>query len=176
MSIRYVIITLVILYSRVGVAQKLDSSIDQRALVGVWQSGTPKLGDALLAHYQFFENGKFIYNFSQYDDATRVLALKGHYRLVGNELFMSVQSRVELVGGSFTRGSPGFQESPFVLEGGTIETFNQVDTANQRDPFILSVIMTGKTRKIVGLKIDNNKYFKLSNNPSKYDSPDRKQD
>jgi len=169
------IIFLLMICPLVGIAQNIDSTINQRQLIGVWQIGTPKLGDALLAHYQFFENGEFIYNFSQYDDAQRVLALKGHYRSVGNKLFISIQSRVELTGGYFTKGSPGFQASPFVLEGGTIETFNQVDTTNQRDPFILSVTLTNKKGKIVGLKIDNNKYYKLTDNPLKYGSPDRKE-
>jgi hypothetical protein len=174
----YMLMRIVIFLSLVGpfvaYAQKVDSSINQHQLIGVWQSNSSRLGDALLVHYQFFQNGEFVYHFSEYDDANRVLALKGHYRLVGDLIYMSVHSRTERTGGYFTKGSPGFQDSPFVLEGSTIETFNQVDTVSKNDPFLLSVFQTNKTGKIIGLKIDSHKYYKLSDNPSKYDNPDKK--
>jgi len=149
-------------------AQKADSSVNENQLTGVWQIKSSKLGDALLDHYQFLPNGEFIYNFSQYDDTRRVLALKGHYRLEGIKIFMVVQSRVELTGGYFTKGSPGFQASPFVIEGGTIETFKQVDTTNLHDPFIIKVNAISKTGKVVGLQLDHIKYYKISDNPNAY--------
>jgi uncharacterized protein (TIGR03066 family) len=168
---KQIILILFMILPLFGMAQKTDSTIDQHQLLGVWQVKTSKLGDALQDHYQFFANGEFVYNFSQYDDTRRVLALKGKYRLTGNKLFMSVQSRIEITGGYFTKGSPGFQTSPFVLEGGTIETFQQVDTTNQHDPFFISGIMTGKTGKIIGLQIDNYKYYKISDNPNAFNRP-----
>jgi hypothetical protein len=68
-------------------AQKADSVISSGQLVGVWQMKTSRIGDALLENFQFFKDGHFAYNFSQYDDVNRVLALNGTYRLVGNQLY-----------------------------------------------------------------------------------------
>ena len=86
-----------------GFGQKADSTITQEKLIGD-------------------------FNFSEYDDAQRLMA---------------VESRVEITGGYFTKGSPGFQRAEFVLEG--------------------------------GIQIDNNKYYKLSDNPSAFRRPAARQ-
>jgi hypothetical protein len=97
-----------------------------------------------------------------------VLALNGNYRLAGNQLYTSVTSRNELTGGYFTKGSPGFQSSPFVLEGATVKTITQTDTTNQHDFFYISSLQFNKAGTIVSLEIDRHRYYKLSNNPQAF--------
>lgn len=156
---------LLLLSPIVGIAQNVDSIISKEQLIGVWQLKTPKIGDALHETFQFFKDGQFAYNFSQYDDVNRVLTLNGNYRLVGNQLYTSVTSREELTGGYFTTGSPGFQSSPFVLEGATVTTISQNDSASKNDYFFISSLLLNKAGRIISIQINGNKYYKLSDNP-----------
>jgi hypothetical protein len=149
-------------------AQNVDSTIRQQQLIGVWQIDNARVGDALRENFQFFPDGRFILNFSEYDDTQRVLALRGHYRFGNGLLFMTVQSRDEIIGGYFTKGSPGFQRSAFVLEGGKVQTITQIDSAGSKDPFVVTKCKVTKSGKIAGIQIDNNKYYKLSENPEAF--------
>ncbi len=151
-----------------GMAQNVDTVISQKQLVGIWQIDKAVVGDALREHFTFFPDGRFLMGFNQYDDAQRVLALNGHYRINGGKLFMMVESRLEIVGGYFTKGSPGFQRAPFVLEGGKVQTIAQKDTLSEKDPFIISVLKRSGSGKVTGVKIGSNKYYKVSDNPAAY--------
>jgi hypothetical protein len=165
---QFLILSCFSLFYFVTLAQNADSTIRQRQLIGVWQINNAIVGDALRENFQFFPDGKFVLNFSQYDDAQRVLALRGHYRLEGGLLFMTVESRDEIIGGYFTKGSPGFQRSAFVLEGGKVETITQIDSAGFKDPFVVINCKIAKSGKIMGIQIDHNKYYKLSENPEAF--------
>jgi len=158
-------LSLLFLCPIIGIAQKADSIISKGQLVGVWQLKTSKIGDALHENFRFYQDGQFSYNFSQYDDVSRVLALNGNYRLIGNQLYTSVTSREELTGGYFTIGSPGFQSSPFVLEGATIKTIPQDDSTSKNDYFFLSSLVFNKAGRIISIQINGNKYYKISDNP-----------
>jgi|GEM_PF-768179 len=149
-------------------AQNADSIVRQQQIIGVWQVSTVKVGDALRENFQFFPDGKFVYNFSQYDDAQRVLALRGHYRLANGMLYMNVESRDEISGGYFTKGSPGFQRSPFVLEEGKVKTITQIDSAGAKDPFIIKVCKRNESGKIVCIQIDSYSYYRLSDDPNAF--------
>ena len=153
-----------ILIGSVVSAQKVDTTISQQQMVGVWQINTARVGDALLKNFRFFNDGKFVLNFDSYDDAKRVLSLSGHYRLEKNKLFMTVESRREIVGGDFAKGSPGFQRDEFVLEGGKEEVITQKGASSGLDPFLIAICGT-KGGEINCIKIDNNKYYKLSGDP-----------
>lgn len=160
-----------LLLNLIGFGQKADSTIIQQKLIGVWQINSATVGSALQENFQFFPDGRFDFNFSEYDDAQRLLGLQGHYHLKDGYLFMTVDSRVEITGGYFTKGSPGFQRDEFVLEGGKVETIRQTDSLGGKDPFIISVCKLSKSGKIIGIQIDNNKYYKLSDNPSAFRRP-----
>jgi hypothetical protein len=172
---KVLIVGIALLLYLAGFAQRTDSTITQQKLIGVWQINSATLGSALQENFQFFPDGKFDFNFSEYDDAQRILALQGHYHLKDGYLYMTVESRVEITGGYYTKGSPGFQRAEFVLEGGKVETVRQIDSSGGKDPFIISVCKISKTGKIMGIQIDNNKYFKLSDNPSAFRKPATRQ-
>jgi hypothetical protein len=150
-------------------SQNIDSTIDQNQLVGIWQIKTPKMGDALLKNFQFFNDGRYILHFDSYDDTKRIFSISGRYRLEKRHLFLSITSRKELVGGQLIKGSPGFQRDEFVLDEGQIQEIKQDDTAGS-DPFFIAVCGINKEGKINCIQIDNNKYYKLSSNPSQFDS------
>jgi hypothetical protein len=57
------------------------SGISRQQLIGVWQEGSATVGDALKKNFQFFTDGHFVLNFSQYDDIATVRALGGKYKL-----------------------------------------------------------------------------------------------
>jgi hypothetical protein len=160
-----VILLFIILYGSSTMAQKLDSVVSQDQLIGFWQINSPKVSSALNKNFRFFPDGKYVLSFDNYDDTKRVLSLAGHYRLEKNKLFMTVESRKEIIGGDFAKGSPGFQRDEFVLDGGKVEVITQKDSSGS-DPFLISILGTSKSGKITCIKIDNNKYYKLSSDPS----------
>jgi len=166
---RSIILSFLILYSLSLFAQKVDTTISQDQLTGIWQINTARNSDALLKNFQFFSDGKYALNFDNYDDTKRILSVSGHYRLVKNELFLTVESRKEIVGGNFIKGSPGFQRDEFVLDGGKVEVIKQEDTSGT-DPFLISICNIAKSGKVNCIKIDNNKYYKLSSDPLQFAS------
>jgi hypothetical protein len=147
----------------------IDSTINQDKLAGIWQENTAVVADALLKNFQFFRDGSYTLNYSEYDDTKRTLSLGGHYRLAGNKLFMTVESRKEIIGGDFIKGSPGFQREEFVLDSGKVEVVKQNDSSGS-DPFLISVCGFSKSGKITCVKIDNNKYYKLSADPRHFET------
>src|SRR6202000_1237395 len=127
--------------------QTIDSTINQDQLAGIWQVNTAVVADALLKNFQFYRDGSYTLNYDEYDDIKRTLSLSGHYRLTGNKLFMTVESRKEIVGGDFVKGSPGFQREEFVLDKGKVMEIKQKDSSGS-DPFLISACGISKSGKL----------------------------
>jgi hypothetical protein len=81
--------------------------INRQQLIGVWQEGSATMGDALRKNFQFFSDGHFVLNFSQYDDIATVRALGGKYKLDSSGLYLIAEYRKEIVGGTYEKGNPG---------------------------------------------------------------------
>lgn len=136
--------------------------LTQNELVGIWQVNTPVVGSGLGAYFQFYKNGRFIYNTSGYDDLNPLCNIFGSYKLIdGNALGLKVDSSKQLIDAQIIAESPGFQFGTFVLDGGKVVTFPQKGTGYE----FHDVSIRSKGRQIKCIVIDNDKYYKLSNNP-----------
>jgi hypothetical protein len=148
-----------------------DSVVTKQQLVGIWQMGSPVVADALKKNIQFFADGSFLLNYSQYDDITAVRSLGGHYKLDSDGIYLSVEYRKEIVGGNYERGNPGVQSEEFILTGGKLEIIQQKpDSDSFIEAFPLSACKTGKMdTKHACMLLNYNTYYKLSSNPKAYE-------
>jgi len=146
-------------------------AISRQQLIGVWQEGSPSVGDALKKNLQFFADGHFVLNFSQYDDIATVRALGGKYKLDSSGLYLIAEYRKEIVGGTYEKGNPGVDKDEFVLNGGKLTTIRQKpDSDSYVDPYIISPCKNEKrTPGHPCILINSNTYYKLSDNPELYD-------
>lgn len=135
--------------------------ITPSSIIGVWQVSTVKTGSALLAHYQFFKNGKFVYNFNAYDDRSRIISAEGTYKLIGNNLLLYIKSRTELTGGELVQGSLGFQQEEIVLSGTKTIKVPQIS----KEPIELTIEPCNNKNVIKCMKLQNNVYYQISKNP-----------
>ncbi|HTI93111.1 MAG TPA: hypothetical protein VL727_21075 [Puia sp.] len=148
-----------------------SSGVSRQQLIGVWQEGSATVGDALRKNFQFFSDGRFVLNFSQYNDISAVRGLGGQYRLDSSGLFLIADYRKEIVGGTFEKGNPGVESEEFVLTGGKLQTIRQKpDSDSYVDPYLISPC---KPEKKAGghpcVVINYNTYYKLNDNPQFYD-------
>jgi hypothetical protein len=142
--------------------QKLKTvPLTQSQLVGIWQVNTPIVGSGLGAYFQFYKDGRFIYNTSGYDNLNPLCNIFGSYKLLdGNTIGFKVDSSRQLIGAQIG-AADGFQGGTFVLDGGKVVTFPQRGTKYESH----DVSVHSKGRNIKCIVIDNDKYYKLSNNP-----------
>lgn len=145
--------------------------ISRQQLVGVWQEGSTTVGDALKKNFQFFTDGHFVLNFSQYDDIGTVRALGGKYKLDSGGLYLIAEYRKEIVGGTYEKGNPGVDKDEFVLNGGKLTVIRQKpDSDSYVDPYIVSPCKSEKrTPGHACILINYNTYYKISNAPGLYE-------
>ncbi|CAH0123434.1 hypothetical protein SRABI27_03931 [Pedobacter sp. Bi27] len=156
-NIFYVVLS----FFSVFVSDAFSQKITNKTIIGVWQVSTPKTGSALLANYNFFSNGKFIYKFDGYDDRTRILSVEGTYKLLGNRLYLYIQSRTEIIGGSLVQGAMGFQKEELVLEGGKSIKVPQTS----KEPVEITIEKCKASGAIECMKLQNNTYYRVSKVP-----------
>ncbi len=115
----FILFTLGIIMQTFCTAQPVKTS----DLVGTWNN-TATVADAWNRAYQFFPNGTFAFHFSQYDDIGRVRSLRGKYRVHGDTLYLSIQTRIERVGGFVLGGAMG-TEDEWILSKSTLQSVDQ---------------------------------------------------
>jgi hypothetical protein len=141
------------------------SSINKSEIIGVWQVNNPIIGNGLSECFRFYPNGKFIYEYDPSDDTRNIIKLKGHYRLDDNQLFFTIISRIERVGGKIAAGAGGTDEYLFTFDNDKIkETIEQ--TPKELDPLFISKI--NRKLKQFNVYINNRRYYKVSANPEKF--------
>lgn len=148
------IITSIIFISNDEVITDGDSTI-----VGLWQVNTPKVADALHDSYKFYRDGSFEFDFDQYDDMKRILSISGKYTIGGDWIRFTVLIRKELVDGIVVRGSPAFQKGWILIDA------KQVTVNEQYSEEAAFEICDSLESHPQCIKIDNEKFYKLSDNP-----------
>lgn len=133
-----------------------------KSLVGTWQVSTAKTGSGLLAHYDFFSDGRFKYTFSAYDDRSRIIGAEGTYKLIGNKLVLYIKNRIEIVGGNLVQGGMGFQQEEIVLEGGKTVKVPQ----SSKEPIEIVIEKCKQNGNIGCMKLQNNLYYQISKIPN----------
>jgi hypothetical protein len=144
-------------------------------LTGIWQD-VEFNASGWSNTWQFFDDGRFIFNYSQMDCAKRERSYSGHWKAVGPVLQLSIERRKVLVGGRFEEalGSCGSDlelvdaEERIVNEPAPMKrilSLGQIET-------VISVYDDGtfKTAPQQKLRtvIDGKRYWKFEDDPTKY--------
>ena len=132
-------------------------------LSGIWQMNSNEIFSGWLDCYQFYDNGKFIFNFNQNNSQNRIISFGGHYHLNDENITLYTEYSKEIIGGkiikSLTQGGSGWE-----IEGGKVEIIKYNDEIVSS----LSIKKCDDSKLIPCLYIDNVIYYKLENDPDKY--------
>ena len=137
--------------------------IENKDVVGIWQFNNKNIAAGWLDNYQFFSNGKFLFNTNQNDSTKRIISIGGTYKIKDSLLTLQSTFSKEIQGGylvrSNTAGGSGWE-----IKGGKV------------------IVIKYKYKKISSLKIekclnkedipciliDKRIHFKLDDDPSNY--------
>ena len=142
-------------------AQNIKQVISQDSLIGIWQADNNLLAAGLADNYQFFKDNTFKYNFNSMSCGLRRLwSILGNYKLMNNELILTINSTFESVGGHIEAGGIEEGEKGFVIVGDEMKIIDQKETS------ILHLLLNGYDIKDNSLEIDFRKFYKLNSNPN----------
>lgn len=130
-----------------------------KSIAGYWQGGSPATSDARPNCYRFFNDGKFSFELSQYDETRRILSLHGTYRIKDGVLLLIITHRFELQGGSVV-WNPQAQNG-WSIEGGKSVKIVQINA--QEEEISLEVCQPIGGRPCI--KIGGDMYSQISSNP-----------
>lgn len=162
------IIVLSIMCSFSPIQQPLNSNrkqLDEKNIIGVWQAKSDEMTSGWLDTYQFFANGEFTFNPSQYDGLKRIISIKGKYRIIGDSLFFLVQYTKEATGGDIVRSETSTLSDSWALEGVKIIEIKHENKEEQKAAIELGQPSANGNSCIL---IDKRKYYKMQSDPTKY--------
>jgi hypothetical protein len=145
--------------------QTNDTTINQSEIIGVWQVKSNTISSTLFANFQFFKTGKFIYNVNGYDDLNPVYNVSGSFKVEKTILYLKIEQFKQLIGFKIVESNPGFQFGSFVLDGGKLVTVKQSNSSFTEYDLEVGKDLKSHSKYIL---IDNEKYFKLTSDPSKF--------
>lgn len=132
-------------------------------LVGIWQKDSKEISSASMDCYHFFNDGKFIYYFSEYDESKRTIAIKGTYQLKSdNNIIFKVNSFIEVDGGVYSKRGGTEHNGWAIIEDKGIKEIKQ----NSKE--VISVIEKchlNNNDKISCIIIDDDEFYKIDNVP-----------
>jgi hypothetical protein len=160
---KYKILLLMIAIGSCGqsTSGKVNPSLD---LVGVWQAERYDEADAWPDTYQFFADGRFVFNFSQYDGSKRILRINGSYSTKGDSVVLNIESTLEAIGGYLTRSTITSLSDTWELNDYSVQTVKQ----NNKEPEIIKVRDCQTTFPKECRLFDGRKYFRMDKDPTKY--------
>lgn len=89
-------------------------------LVGIWH-GSPTAGAGFQDRYEFLNDKRFIFKYSQYDGEKRVVDFSGRWTIIYNNLLqLTVTAKTIIEGGEFTKDVTS-ETTKYVLENGAIK-------------------------------------------------------
>jgi hypothetical protein len=130
-----------------------------KSIVGYWQQGGPETSDARPNCYRFFNDGKFSFEFSKYDEIKRITSLHGTYRIKDGELLLVITHRVELQGGTVVWNPQAL--NGWSIEGGKSVRLVQADSHEEE----ISLEACPPLGKRSCVKIGGDKFSQVSVNP-----------
>jgi hypothetical protein len=146
-------------------ACSFSQNIAHNELLGVWQCESKEIASAWLDTYQFYADGHFVFNLNQYDEARRVLAIKGHYRIVKDTLFFKVEATIELIGGYFERNTLTTTHGSWSLVGDLVKKEIKQPEKEEQTAMIKQYCEKQQSKCIF---IDGSVYYKISSNPDDF--------
>ncbi|MGC3946373.1 MAG: hypothetical protein QM762_17945 [Chryseolinea sp.] len=138
---------------------------ESKSIVGVWQADSHLESSAWPDTYQFFADGRFVFNFSQYDGAKRILRILGTYTFKERKIKLFVATTVEAVGGHLTRSTITSLSDSWELVDYTIATFKQ--DPDEPEEISIKECKGGDNPKPCAL-FDSRTYFRMDSDPLKY--------
>ena len=154
---KYFVFFLLLISTNIFAQSKQDSCcLAKQELVGVWQRNSPRYGDELEQNFQFYADGKFEVDFGDDgDDARDIQCLRGRYRMVKNELFLTITSRVVSVGGRITTAEPIADANIFKIDSSEYKEIVERNPREMDIPCLIVIIKKGH------IKINNEIYYKM---------------
>jgi len=139
-----------------GQGKKDSCCIEKDDLMGVWQRDSKRVGNGLEQNFRFFNDGTFVVHFSNDNEDSRgIYALKGKYRLVKNQLYLTIISRKVVEGGKIITAQSNETSYIFTIEGGTVKEIKENDPKELPDP--IYVILKPDGHILLG----NETYYKI---------------
>jgi hypothetical protein len=137
---------------------------DITELVGIWQD-SPQVAAGWSETYQFFDNGKYIFRYSQMNCTKRLLSYSGTWELKGkNELVLTMTSQTVLEGGT---EMPSSGSCDFEIQGGEVKTIKMGDSQSVE----LSLSTTERDKMNGDLRkrgFGDRSFWKHEDDPTKY--------
>jgi len=137
---------------------------EKTTMIGIWQD-TPSLGSVDGQRHHFYENGDYIFEYSQYDEAKRVLSENGTWDFRNGKLTLAITGMTTVEGGE--KGEPMFF-SEYAIVNGTIR-IKQVDPPKESE-YILEDFyydMEGSPGRLT-VVIGDTRYWKYADDPDYY--------
>lgn len=90
-------------------------------LTGIWQEDLPMIASGWSTNYQFFDDGRVNYNYSQMDCGDSLITESGTYTFKNGVVKIKITSLTYIAGGTLQKAT-GSCGSEFELVGGEIQT------------------------------------------------------
>ena len=133
-------------------------------LVGIWQYSTAELSSGYIETYQFFSDGKFRFNTSQYDALARIKTIGGKYKVENKRIVFFVEYTIEDEGGVPKIGEISSGSDSWAIMNGKRVKKHLLKVIKQYAELELS----DKSRNPSWICINRMKYYKVHNNPDNF--------
>ena len=139
--------------------QKKDTTLLTRdSLVGVWQRDTKRVGNGLWQNFRFYADNTFVLHFNNGTEDLRVIwGLKGRYRLIKDELYLTIVYRTVVDGGHIESSGSNEDYYNFMIAGGLVKDIREKEIKEMPDPLYVKQVEKGH------IEIGNEDYYKISN-------------
>lgn len=137
----------------------------EKEFVGIWQV-IPEMASGWADTYRFFDNGEFIFHYSQMKCDKRTLDYSGTWRIINRTLELTIDKINKLEGGELVPAM-GACGSEFEIEGGQVKEIKTGDAEIQS--IQLSQISTDPAhRDLQTATFDGKSFWKLQDDPNNY--------
>lgn len=158
-----ILLLTLVLFVSASFAQNHKTSILQDSLIGVWQEDSNLLAAGLADNYQFFKDDSFKFNFNSMSCGLRRLwSILGSYKLLKDELILTVTSTYESVGGNIEEAGTEEGENGFQIIG------DRMEFIKQDKPSVLHFVLGKNDNSEHSIEINGRKFYKLSNDPNAF--------
>lgn len=141
-----------------------QSSVDIKDLIGIWQD-SPQVAAGWSETFQFFEDGSYVYRYSQMDCTKRLLSYAGTWKLVGeDELRMTMTSRTILEGGSEV---PSSGSCDFEIQGGHVKKI-MLEDLQSVDLILSTTVIDTDNGNLRTRFFGDRQFWKHEDDPNKY--------
>ena len=138
----------------------------QDDIIGIWQLSTPEIGSGYLDNYQFFPDGKYVFNINEYDELKHIVSIKGRYIVSKDSLTIEPISLITCSGNKLDRSSSTSMHDSWSLSGTRIK--NEIFLKNQ-PAFTVKLVLVMKEEGHNSILIDGLVYFLVTKDPNEYE-------